>query len=137
MHRFTAAKIAPLPLEPTPAPGPNPLRAALQGLCPRCGAKGLFNGLLAFAPACRACGLDYASFNVGDGAAAFGTLIIGALATIGGATLQIMVAPPLWVQMAIWIPLTTLGVIGFLRVAKAALIGAEYRNAARQGRIKQ
>jgi uncharacterized protein (DUF983 family) len=37
--------------------------------------------------------------------------------------------------MLIWIPVTAAGVIWSLRVAKAALLAAEYRNAAREGRI--
>jgi len=91
--------------------------------------------MLAFASKCRACGLDFASFNVGDGAAAFGTLIVGGLVVVGGVTLQLTLAPPLWVQLAIWIPVAAILVIGLLRVAKAALIASEYRNAAREGRI--
>jgi uncharacterized protein (DUF983 family) len=42
----------------------------------------------------------------------------------------------LWLQMMIWIPVTAAGVIGALRIAKAALVALEYRNAAREGRIK-
>ena len=39
--------------------------------------------------------------------------------------------------MLIWIPVTAAGVIWSLRVAKAALLAAEYRNAAREGRIDE
>ena len=88
------------------------------------------------APACRNCGLDLTTFNVGDGATVFGTMIVGGLIVIGGVVMQILYDPPLALQLVIWLPVATIGVIAFLRVANAALLYAEYRNAAREGRIK-
>lgn len=111
--------------------------AALFGLCPRCGAKTLFSGLTAFAPRCRACGLDFSKFNVGDGPAAFLTLIVGALIVILALWLQLAVEPPWWLHVLLWIPLTTAGVIGGLRVSKAALLYSEYRNRAGEGQERK
>ena len=109
---------------------------ALKGACPQCGARTLFGGMLSFAPKCRACGLDFSAFNVGDGPAAFLTLIVGALVVLGAVSLELAVGPPFWVHLLIW-PAVTLGlVIGGLRVGKAALLISEYRNAAREGKIK-
>jgi uncharacterized protein (DUF983 family) len=108
---------------------------ALKGVCPQCGAKTLFGGAISFAPKCRACGLDFAAFNVGDGPAAFLTLIVGALVVLGAVSLELAAGPPFWVHLLIW-PAVTLGlVIGGLRIGKAALLISEYRNAAREGRI--
>jgi uncharacterized protein (DUF983 family) len=104
--------------------------AALFGLCPKCGAKTLFAGWTAFAPRCRACGLDFARFNVGDGPAAFLTLIVGAVIVVLAVTLQLAAEPPWWVHVILWVPLTTFGVIGGLRLAKAALLWSEYRQKA-------
>ncbi|MCM8730486.1 DUF983 domain-containing protein [Hephaestia sp. GCM10023244] len=117
---------------PTP---PAPAIAAIKGVCPRCGAPGLFAGIARFASHCRGCGLDYASFNVGDGPAAFLTLIIGALVVGLAVTLQLAIDPPLWLQMAIWIPITAIMVAGGLRIAKGLLLALEYRGAARDGRL--
>jgi uncharacterized protein (DUF983 family) len=89
-----------------------------------------------FADKCRACGLDFSAFNVGDGPAAFLTLILGAIVVALAVTLELTLHPPLWLQMMIWIPVTAAGVIGALRIAKGALVALEYRNAAREGRIK-
>ena len=110
--------------------------AALLGLCPRCSARTLYKGLASFAPQCRACGLDLTVFNVGDGPAAFLTLIIGALITGLAITLDLTVHPPFWVHVLLWVPITTAAVIGSLRVAKGMLLVLEYRNSAREGRIK-
>ncbi|TPG20323.1 DUF983 domain-containing protein [Sphingomonas koreensis] len=121
---------------PTPAAEPAIVQVALQGLCPRCGAKTAFVRFTRFADRCAACGLDIAAFNVGDGPAAFLTLILGTIVVALAVTLQLTLGPPLWVQMAIWIPVTAAGVVLSLRFAKGALLALEYRNAAREGRIR-
>lgn len=109
---------------------PGTTAAALFGLCPQCGAKGLFAGATKFAPKCSACGLDYGRFNVGDGPAAFLTLIIGAI-TVGLAFwVEVKFHPLLWVHAVLWIPFVIGATLWGLRVAKAALLMAEYRRSA-------
>jgi uncharacterized protein (DUF983 family) len=116
---------------------PTITQAGAKGLCPRCGAQTLFAGLARFEPRCRACGLQFDSFNVGDGPAAFLTLGVGTVVTVLALLLDFTVRPPLWLHLILW-PLVTLGaVIAGLRFAKAALLAAEYRNAAREGRISE
>ena len=117
-----------MPENPVHSKGQPALReAALFGLCPRCGAKTLFAGWTAFAPSCRACGLEFHKFNVGDGAAAFVTMIVGGIVMILVIVVQLAAEPPWWVHLLLWIPLTTLGVVGALRVSKAALLWSEFR----------
>ncbi len=108
--------------------------AALFGLCPRCGERTLFAGWVAFAPRCRACGLDLARFNVGDGPAAFLTLIVGAILVGLAAWLAVAVGPPWWVHMLLWPALGLALTLGGLRVAKAALLFFEYRQQAGEAR---
>ncbi len=111
---------------------PGIVRAALFGLCPRCGARTLFDGVASFAPRCRVCALDIAGFNVGDGPAAFLTLIIGALVTGLALWLELAAHPPFWVHIALWVPFTAGAVVWGLRVGKAALLAAEYRRGAHE-----
>ena len=115
---------------------PDSASAALFGLCPRCGGRTLFAGIIRFALRCGACGLDYTQFNVGDGPTAFLTLIVGALVAVLAIWLQLSLEPPFWVHAVLWVPLSTALVIGGLRIAKAWLLGAEYRRCAGEGRIK-
>lgn len=115
---------------------PDTAPAALFGLCPRCGARTLFSGVARFAQRCCACGLDFEQFNVGDGPAAFLTLIVGGIVAVLAIWLQLSVEPPFWVHALLWVPLSTVLVIGGLRVTKAWLLGAEYRRQAGEGRIK-
>ena len=109
---------------------PGIVQVALHGLCPQCGAKTLFAGAARFAERCSKCGLDYSSFNVGDGPAALLTLVIGALVIVLAIMVDIAFSPPFWVQALIWVPFTALLTFWSLRAAKAAMLAAEYRNKA-------
>jgi uncharacterized protein (DUF983 family) len=110
------------------------LRAAVAGNCPKCGAHTLFAGWLRFADRCRSCGLDFSSFNVGDGPAAFLILIIGAIVVAAALVVDGAFAPPWWVHL-VWIPVATALTIGGLRLSKAALLAQEYKHRAGEGRI--
>ena len=111
----------------------NGAAAALRGQCPRCGERTLFAGWVAFAPQCRACGLDFAGFNVGDGPAAFLILIVGALLTGSAIAVELAFEAPWWVHLA-WIPAGAALTISGLRLAKALLITREYQTGAGEGR---
>ena len=111
--------------------------AALLGLCPQCASRTLFDGWARFAARCRVCGLDLTRFNVGDGPAAFLTLIVGAGVVILAVALQLAAEPAWWVHVALWVPLTVFGVVLGLRVSKAALLQSEYRNKAGEGRERK
>ena len=113
---------------------PSPFRAALKGLCPRCGKAPLFAGWIGFAPRCNSCGLDYEGFNVGDGPAAFLILILGAILTVAAVVVDQAASPPWWVHL-VWIPVGLALTVGGLRLAKAWLIAQEYRHRAAEGRI--
>ncbi len=121
--------------EPSEGAPPQPVECALRGLCPRCGSPGLFAGLLRFADRCRRCDLDYGSFNVGDGAAAFLILIVGALVSLLAILVELRWEPPLLVHLLLWLPLTLGVTVVVMRCAKGLLLALEFRTAAREGRI--
>jgi uncharacterized protein (DUF983 family) len=104
--------------------------AALFGLCPQCGARGLFAGVVQFAPNCRECGLDYRQFNVGDGPAAFLTFIVGGVVVGLALWVELTWSPPAWVHALLWLPMTAVLTLGGLRIAKATLLTAEYQRRA-------
>nr|WP_047166449.1 DUF983 domain-containing protein [Sphingomonas sp. Y57] len=121
--------------EPSAPPPPPPLDAALRGLCPRCGAPGLFASFLRFADRCAGCGLDYRSFNVGDGAAAFLIMIVGGVVSLLAIVVELKWSPPLFVHLLLWLPLTVGLTVILSRLAKGLLLALEYKNAAREGRL--
>ena len=112
------------------------MRAALFGLCPQCGAQTLFDGPAKFAPRCRVCSLDFQSYNVGDGPAAFLTLIVGALIVVAALAVDFAFAPPLWLHVILWLPVTVVAVVYGLRVGKAALLASEHQRKAAEGKLR-
>ena len=123
-------------MSPAPESGvaPSLAAAALQGLCPRCASRSLFDGAVRFADRCPACGLDFQSYNVGDGPAAFLILIIGALVTAGAIVVDLSFSPPWWVHL-IWLPITASLTVYGLRLGKSALLFQEHRHRAGEGRL--
>ena len=116
--------------------GQPPLwRAAFFATCPECGGAGLFERGVQFRERCASCGLDYRRYNVGDGPAAFLTLIIGALLIALALGLDAALHPPLWLHAILWIPLTIGAVFYGLRVGKAALLASEHQRQAAQGKL--
>lgn len=81
------------------------------------------------------CGHDFASYNVGDGPAAFLILVIGALVCAFAVVLQVQASPPFWVHIVLWVPVATALVLLSLRVSKAAMLIHEARAEVREGRI--
>jgi uncharacterized protein (DUF983 family) len=116
--------------------GSSPLAHAIDGRCPRCGSKTLFDGFIRFASTCRACGLEFSRFNVGDGPAAFLILIIGALLTVAAIVTDLHFRPPYWLHL-IWIPVGAGLTLFGLRLGKAAMLAQEYRHQAREGRLEK
>ena len=105
---------------------PSIAEAALFSLCPRCGGRTLFAGWTAFSARCRACGLELARFNVGDGPAAFLIFIIGGLVVGLAIWLELAAGPPWWLHALLWVPLTLVLTVYGLRLSKAALLYSEY-----------
>ncbi|WP_300973098.1 DUF983 domain-containing protein [Sphingomonas sp. LHG3406-1] len=106
----------------------------LAGTCPACEKGRLFAGPVRLRERCEHCGLDFQQFNVGDGPAAFLILVVGALLVVAALLVDAAFEPPFWVHL-VWIPLGLGLTLGGLRLAKAWLLGAEYRNAAHEGRL--
>jgi uncharacterized protein (DUF983 family) len=112
------------------------LQAAVAGNCPRCGTHDLFRGWVNFNDRCRGCGLDFSSFNVGDGPAAFLIFIVGTITVVSALVVDGVFSPPWWVHL-VWIPVAGALTIGGLRISKAWLLTQEYKHRAREGRIAE
>lgn len=108
---------------------------AFAAQCPACHDESMFTGWIAFHDRCPACSFDYSEYNVGDGPAAFLTLIIGALVCAMALTLEFTLYPPFWLHIIIWPVVITVMVIALLRLSKAAMLIEEHRKAFREGRL--
>jgi uncharacterized protein (DUF983 family) len=116
-------------------PAQSPFVTGLKGTCPRCGGGKLFAGFLTLAPRCSNCGLDFGFADPGDGPAVFVTLIGGIIVAGAALWVELRYEPPIWVHLAVFLPLTALVCIGLLRPVKGLLLALQYHNKAEQGRL--
>ena len=117
-----------------PGPAPSLVAATLKGLCPQCGARTLFAGLARFATECPKCGLAFASFDVGDGPAAFLILIVGTVVAVSAILVDLAYSPRWWVHLG-WIPLMIGLTLAGLRIGKAALMFQIFHHRAGEGKL--
>ena len=111
------------------------LLAGVKGRCPRCGEGRLFSGYVAVAPGCAVCGLDHGFADAGDGPAVFVSLVGGFIVLGIALAVEIAYEPPMWVHIAIFMPLTLIVCLALLRPFKGLLIALQYRNKAGPGRL--
>ncbi len=116
-------------------PPVDPVKAGLQGCCPRCGQGKLFDGFLKVKPACANCDLDLAFADSGDGPVVFVILIVGFIVVGSALWMEVNINPPLWLHFLLWIPLACGLSLALMRLLKGVLINLQYRNNARQGEI--
>ncbi len=103
---------------------PGITQAALFGLCPRCGAKGLWDGPANFAASCRACGLELARLEPKGRGLYLAVLPVTILLILAALKLDEAVQLPVWVLVPLWGLVVPLAVIGALRFAKTLILRA-------------
>jgi uncharacterized protein (DUF983 family) len=113
---------------------PNPFLAGLAGRCPNCGEGHLYEGFLKVAPLCEACGFDLAKADSGDGPAVFVILIAGFVVAFGALITEVVLHPPVWVHLVVWLPGTLILCLVLLRPTKGLLLAAQFKNKAAESR---
>lgn len=116
-------------------PSVNPVSAGLSGKCPRCGQGRLFDGFLSVKRSCSACGLDYSFADSGDGPAVFVIMIVGFVIVGLVLFVELSFQPPIWLHLALWLPLTVLLAASVLRPLKGLMIALQFRHKAEEGRL--
>ena len=104
------------------------LRSGLGCKCPRCGRGRLFSGYLTLADKGDLCGLNFEGQDAGDGPAVFIILILGFFVVGMAVLFEVVVAPPMWLHLLLWSPVTIGGSIGLLRPFKAVMIALQYKH---------
>lgn len=113
----------------------DPASAAMGGRCPKCGEGKLFKGFVTLEDKCSACGQSFAFADSGDGPAVFVILFAGFLIVALMFWVEAAYAPPLWLHLVVFLPLTLLVCLGMLRPLKGLLIGLQFKNKAELGRL--
>jgi uncharacterized protein (DUF983 family) len=122
---------------PTPSNTPariNAIRAGLLCRCPNCGKGRLFAGFLKVVERCAVCGFDFTRLNTGDGAAIFIMQIAGGLVVFTALFVEIAYHPPMWVHLAVFLPLVLILSLGLMRPGKGVMIALQMRNRSGQAR---
>lgn len=116
-------------------PAIAPLVVGLRGCCPRCGEGKLFDGFLSTKKTCRACQMDLAFADSGDGPAVFIILIVGCIVGALFLYVELSYQPAYWVHALLWLPTILILSLGLLRPFKAIMIALQYKNNAQEGRL--
>ncbi|MBV7264664.1 DUF983 domain-containing protein [Erythrobacter sp. WH131] len=102
-------------------------------MCPRCENATLFEAPARIALKCKSCQLDFTGLERGGRLAGLVTVLIAA-ALIGLATvIDMKIAPPFWLQVLFWGPVTIASVIAVLRLYKTALLYRQFEVQTQEG----
>ena len=95
----------------------------LRGVCPCCGQSPLFAGWLRVADSCASCAAPLGQIRADDAPPYFTIFAVGHIVIPGMLWLERAHAPELWVQTAIWVPLTLALSLALMRPIKGATVG--------------
>jgi uncharacterized protein (DUF983 family) len=115
----------PAPIEPKRSVKEAMLRGARQR-CPACGEGALFRAYLKVADACPVCGEELHHHRADDAPPYFTMVIVGHVAIAGVLLLEKAYAPPSWVHLTLWLPLTVILSLWLLPPIKGALVGLQW-----------
>jgi uncharacterized protein (DUF983 family) len=112
----------PAPTHPLPPLG-LAVRRGLMNRCPVCGEGKVFAGYLAVVPQCAACGVPLGRLRADDAPPYFTIFLVGHLLVPGVLWVEKTWMPPMWLHMAVWLPLFTVLCMLMLRPIKGAVVG--------------
>jgi uncharacterized protein (DUF983 family) len=118
-----------MPIVITDRPRRNLALAMRRGFaqrCPQCGRGALFWKYLKVNDACPHCAEALHHHRADDAPAYFTIVIVGHFIVGGILALHKSLAPPEWVQLAIWMPLTLVSCLWLLPRIKGALVGLQW-----------
>jgi uncharacterized protein (DUF983 family) len=97
------------------------------GKCPNCGKGLLFGRFLKVAGHCEQCGEDFHHHRADDFPAYIVIIIVGHAIVPAILAVEIAYAPPAWLQLAIWLPLTLFSSLALLQPTKGAIVGLQWQ----------
>jgi uncharacterized protein (DUF983 family) len=102
------------------------LRRGFRGRCPRCGAGKLFRAFLKTADNCSVCGQDFTPHRADDLPAYLVIIIMGHIVVPLALYIETNYAPPVALQLSIYLPLTLFGSLALLQPVKGAVVGLQW-----------
>ena len=102
------------------------MKRGFRGRCPRCGEGKLFRAFLKVGNNCSACGLDFTPHRADDLPAYLVIVIVGHIVVPLALWIETDYAPAVWLQLAIYLPLTIVLSLGLLQPVKGAVVGFQW-----------
>jgi uncharacterized protein (DUF983 family) len=100
------------------------LHRGLSRRCPSCGRGALLRGYLKAHESCVNCGLPFEPLRSDDAAPYFTILIVGHVVVPLILLVEQHMAPPVSMQLAVWLPVTALLTLALLPYVKGAVMAA-------------
>ncbi|WOH78728.1 DUF983 domain-containing protein [Bradyrhizobium sp. BEA-2-5] len=94
--------------------------------CPRCGKGRLFRKFLKCDGHCPVCGLDFTPHRADDLPAYLVIVIVGHIVVPMALWIETNYSPPVWLQLAIYLPFTLLASLALLQPVKGAVVGLQW-----------
>jgi len=102
------------------------MKRGFRRRCPRCGNGKLFRAFLKVDDHCSACGLDFTPHRADDLPAYLVIVIVGHIVVPTALLIESNFAPPVALQLAIYLPLTLVLSLLLLQPVKGAVIGLQW-----------
>jgi len=105
------------------------MKTLLRGfsrLCPACGRGRIYTGYLTITPHCADCSSPLADYRSDDAPAYFTIFIVGHIVVPGTLLMEKFASPEVWVQQALWIPLTLALTLLLLPRVKGVLLALQW-----------
>lgn len=95
--------------------------------CPNCRRGHLFRRFLKVADHCEACCEDFTAQRADDFPAYLVIVVVGHLVVPTLLAVAIAYDPPVWLQLAIWLPITLFSSLALLQPTKGAIVALQWQ----------
>jgi uncharacterized protein (DUF983 family) len=102
------------------------MKRGLRGRCPRCGEGKLFRAFLKVDDHCSVCGQDFTPHRADDLPAYLVIVIVGHIVVPMILWIETDYAPPVPLQLAIYLPFTLIASLLLLQPVKGAVVGLQW-----------
>ena len=102
------------------------LKRGFRCRCPRCGEGKLFRAFLKVDDRCSVCELDFTPHRADDLPAYLVIVIVGHIVVPTLLFIETNYSPPIWLQAAIYLPMTLILSLVLLQPVKGAVVGLQW-----------
>lgn len=102
------------------------MRRGAIGRCPQCGTGAMFRAYLKVSAHCPSCGEALHHERADDAPPYMTIFLVGHIVVPLALMVERVWKPDMWIHTALWLPLSLILALGFLPIAKGALVGLQW-----------